>query len=118
MKKRAGFVSNSSSSSFIIYGKSNADEDFVTVKLRKKAIFSNSIHTIEELEKHYLALYGVRDQTIKEVLEDEDLTEEYEKYSEIIKEGQTIFTAEPNNSEAEMFETLLDGSDLNYDREY
>lgn len=117
MKKRVGFVSNSSSSSFIVYGNTD-DSDYITVKLRKEALFSEELKTEEDVRKYFKDRYCCQDERFMEDLEMEGQDDVYKDMIERISKGETILMADPEYGEAEMLETILDGSDLTYEREY
>jgi hypothetical protein len=89
MKIRNGFVSNSSSSSFIVAVK--GENSVVTIPITVDlANYGISIETEEELldflkEKHGFA-------TKEEILADEYVSEDYKKMSKLIKSGKTVIS--------------------------
>ncbi len=91
MKLRSGFVSNSSSSSFVISAKKNADLK-VTVEISLTP--DNVLETEADLEEYILNEYGTSDQTLKQLLEDNEteyVSEQYEQYLKEIKKGNVIY---------------------------
>ena len=89
MKTRQGFVSNSSSSSFIVAAKSEEDlECSIVTKVNLANYLSRYTETITneaELLEHFRdILYDARDEEIEE---DKD----YKRYLEQIKEGKKLF---------------------------
>lgn len=109
-KCRTSFVTNSSSSSFILAVK---DEGFLnsgTSKLEKFVkgiIFGNAevIKTKEELDEYCSERYCYNGITLEEYLKDNEYErEEYQKYLQYIDNGYLIVEREVDNSE----ETMMD----------
>lgn len=109
-KQRLSFVTNSSSSSFILAVK---DEGFLrsgTSKLEKFVkgiIFGTAevIKTKEELDEYCSERYGTRN--LQQLLSDDDYEweqEEYQKYLQYINNGYLIVEREVDNNE----ETMMD----------
>lgn len=105
MKIRKGFVTNSSSSSFVIGFKSEGLREteeamesvpviFKSSYLMVKQLFDfdNAITTEEELDGHFIYQYGwSQARTIKDILKDDDyLTDKYNKMMEYINDGYGI----------------------------
>lgn len=104
MRVRNGFVTNSSSSSFIIGFKSEGIKEIEEtldkvpsifkssyLMFKKLVDFDNAITTHEELNKHFLYQYGWKEQTIEELLEeDEWLKEKYAQFLVYLVKGYGI----------------------------
>jgi hypothetical protein len=82
MIKRKGWVSNSSSSSFIISTKENKSLK-VMVEMDLSKCVEETLTTKEEVEKYVIYQHGWGDTTLKEVLKDSEYIEE--QYNDMIK---------------------------------
>lgn len=127
MKVRLDFITNSSSSSFVIMYKTMPEVDKQVleqypyiknyVKLLEKALVGDSknITTLEELDKYYIGYSGY--ETIEEMIkEDGDyFQEDYNKYKEKIKSNYSITFKEVDYSDehtSEMLKSLHDGENF------
>lgn len=90
MKIRKGFVSNSSSSSFVVIGE-------------KEIKFKYLCKTIEDLRKYYIDYYGEED--FKEYC-----PENFEKYKKLIEEGKVLLMGSCGYGGEEYLENLFDNS--------
>lgn len=98
MKYRNSFVTNSSSSSYIIAVKKENDElpqdiQEKLIEWAKNEIFAgNKISTMEELEKFIIDEYGYRNQTLEEILNDDEYAKNnYEELKEKIEKGFVVY---------------------------
>ena len=123
-KIRSGFVTNSSSSSFVIMHKQIPElekdmlEQYPFLKnymqtIEKSLFDGEKIATLEELNKYVISQWGWRDQTLEEVLNDDEYAKKsYSQYKEKIENGYSItFKIVDNNDESaeEMLRNLHDG---------
>lgn len=127
MKVRKDFVTNSSSSSYVIAFRSAPEFDKETIDkypfLAKFGEFMESIllwesqdthrgdvvKTKEELDKYIVDRYGLRDQTLKDVLYDDDYARyEYERALEALENGKYILFKSVDYSDT-CFEEMLKG---------
>ena len=110
MKIRNGFVTNSSSSSFIVAAKTNNDKTLAVVL---DAISKNCdgyetcegriIGSVEELNGYYIKNFDDRALTIKDILkENEYLEEYYNKMKDYIEKGYVILVKEIGYSDNAM----------------
>ena len=120
MKIRKSFVTNSSSSSFVIAVKEENGD--LTPELNEKLLEwakkelldngTNKIETIEDLNKYIIETYGYRNDTLEKVLEEEDLQEKYNTLKKAIEDGFAIYTkyisCEGEDEHLYMFDRALD----------
>lgn len=104
MKFRSGFVTNSSSSSFVVGFKQDGLNEIENTLDKVPAIFKSSflmfkkvldfddaITTKEQLDKYFIYEYGYKNQTIEELLEeDEYLQEKYDMFLKHLEKGYGI----------------------------
>jgi len=92
MKIRRGFISNSSSSSFILASDRPLEDITVTVSMKLDTIVEDQLKTKRELDNFILDEYDWRgERTLEEVLaSDDELKAIYEKMTQLINEGKTI----------------------------
>lgn len=89
MKMRNGFVSNSSSSSFVISTKLK-DNQKIEIKLIKELEPEETINSIQELDDYFIENYSWEGDKLEEILKDESLKEEYEKIKKSLESGEKI----------------------------
>lgn len=104
MKIRKGFVSNSSSTSFVLSKKKSNDEDIsVTIKISMKDLVRKVITTKEELKAHFLEYYHYDSW---EYLIDSDEFEDSEERDYItmlsaIERGDTVYICEASSDDSD-----------------
>ena len=111
MKIRNGFVSNSSSSSFIVSCK---DKKSAKIKVELEVDLyhhaKSKITTLSELDKYYIKQYGWdKKNTIEAIFEDEDgyFKEDYIKAKKAIKRGEIVLFCSFSNESDEPVSQLL-----------
>lgn len=89
MKTRTGFISNSSSSSFIVGLKNGQTKITISIEVDLKKYSTKTIKTKEELDEYFIDQYGYK--TIRALLlDDKYLCELYDKIVESIQKRETI----------------------------
>jgi hypothetical protein len=120
MKVRNGFVSNSSSSSFII--STNADTPKLTLTISLDSIISTICTTKEQVDKFFLEEYGSRGDTIETLLgyEDNYIVGNYMKCLEAINNGKKVCFGDVSSEDYESISSFIysngfDGTPENFD---
>lgn len=103
MKTRIGFVSNSSSSSFIIAAKPMQSLK-AKMEIDITRYVQDEIATIKDLEEYILEEHAYNETDIKKVLEDDYAKSEYDMIYEYIQKGFIVyrgsFSSEDGGEEA------------------
>jgi len=110
MKLRNGFVSNSSSSSFIVSTKKDEEPIFTASINSNIRNFSTELRTIKDADEYYLEGYKYYKDinTIEDVIEkDPDIKEDYEKIKEEIEAGRVVFIGDFCNGEGDPISEFL-----------
>jgi len=106
MKQRMGFVSNSSSSSFIVSGKKGSKP---TVVVEMELPVDETISSLKELEAYFIERYGYDDaDTIEKLFkQDEYLKESYDECVKELKKGNCIFVGNVANDDGDSISQFL-----------
>ncbi len=99
MKLRTGFVSNSSSSSFVI-GAPQGDTPKLTISVEiDLADFSEyQIDTVEQLDAYYKEEHCWGPHTLEDIFEDDpQILAEYNKVKALLEAGNTVFCGTVSN---------------------
>jgi hypothetical protein len=105
MKTRQGFVSNSSSSSFII-STNKGEKPKITIEIDIEN-YSTEIRNKEDLDKYFIGEYGYGD-TLEEIFEDDyNLKEGYESCLLELEKGKYIYLGTVSNESGEEIESYL-----------
>lgn len=101
MKMRSGFVSNSSSSSFIIATEPGEGPPAITVTMSLESVLTETFKTKEELDKHIFQDYGWGDNpTIESILESEDYIKDWYNASvKALEEGKVVYWGSGSNED-------------------
>ena len=101
MKRRIGFVSNSSSSSFIIASDKKPDDIYINISVPLTSLYSpeRTISSEEELKDQICDNWGY--ETFEELVENKGkyVEEELEDKLTAIKEGKILYTVDCSNEE-------------------
>lgn len=93
MKTRHGFVSNSSSSSFIVGVKNGETKITIPIEVDLSKYHSKIIKTKDELDDYFIDYYGYK--TLKELLENDNcVLELYNKSLDILNKGETVIAGD------------------------
>jgi len=99
MKKRNGFVSNSSSSSFIISGVKDCK---MNIEVDLNSLSEQVITNLDELDQYFLEEYcDARGDSLEKVLEENYVKEEYNKAKEALSNGKTIFVGQVSSEDCD-----------------
>lgn len=112
MKTRLGFVSNSSSSSFIVKAQLEEGQDKITVSLPLEFFGDDIISTEKGLENFYKEAYCYGKGSFQEQLEMEERWEEYQENLEYIQQGGVIMEKSCEYGEVDSFEDLVRAAGL------
>ena len=97
MKVRDGFVSNSSSSSFVIGVEPETEGFEVVLKVSFDDLNATRISTLKELDAYYTDEYVWKSEDLLEALEEEQVLEEYQRAVKVINEGKVIYCGSVGN---------------------
>jgi hypothetical protein len=107
MKLRTGFVSNSSSSSFIIATEGAVPR--VRIEADISSLIDTTISTKDELDEWLIDEFGYGDaETVEAICEDDEYAaRKYAKCLEVINEGKTIHIGRASNEGDDGMEALI-----------
>lgn len=92
MKTRFGFVSNSSSSSFMVAVPKGKTNITITLEVDLTDFDSKTFETVEELDEYIVEEYGWKEMTLEDILEDAGLKDVYQDAVEQIKKGKVVIS--------------------------
>ncbi len=119
MKIRNGFVSNSSSSSFIISSEMHI-EPKVCIEIPMSQLNAKCITNIDDLNKYFIKNYGIiisKDETFEEALEINEVEQIYKNCSDKINNNKALWMFEAS-SDSDDGDTILYGKKLPYSKDY
>ena len=100
MKIRTGFVSNSSSSSFIVAYDRELPK--VTVKVSLDSLIEHVLKTKEDLDSFFMEEYAYGEDSLEELLEgDSYYKENYEDMLKAIEAGKTVGVGTASNEDCD-----------------
>ena len=108
MKIRNGFVSNSSSSSFVLAVKGNTDKMPIKITIEDdlSEYVEETFKTVEEAKKYYEEEHEID-------INDSDENADYLKVIKYIKEGKTVLIIHASDDSGDPIETFLCDNGLN-----
>lgn len=107
MKIRQGFVTNSSSSSFVIAVKKDIEEGPMKIFLDNIFEQEDVITSIEELNDYIVNTYGYRNQTLKDILEDDEYARNiYRTQKAAIEKDMIVVNADVEHDAAYWFNSM------------
>lgn len=115
MKTRQGFVSNSSSSSFIIVSDKRPEELELKLNIKFKAsqISDETIESEEELIKYFIDCYCYDDEGVDEIKKKKS----FQNYLKYLKEGKKLIFCEVTDEDGDPLEVFLYNSRQMYTKE-
>ena len=104
MKVRTGFVSNSSSSSFIV---SSKEMPVMTIQIDLSR-FGDPIYSEDELSDYFLSNYSYEEDTTEELFDNHpELRSTYNECIARLAEGEIIYVGTVSNDTSDPQETLI-----------
>lgn len=96
MKTRLGFVSNSSSSSFVI-ARADANTKISMEVDLVKDLECREIASMSDLNEYFEGEYDYVGNSLEEILEDKEVKQRYEKLSKILLKGKKLYVGHVTN---------------------